>query len=414
MAFFDISYVKDGTLCLDNFISNGELWIGARYWQEIKEAFDEELIRRCLVETIQDNDLPLPGMLTDESVLYKGVRYLQELDSGSLVRRAKDGLITRKEYEWPLTSYYIQGGVGGNVVSDYFHRKERFKCGTFKFASPEEVWNDPDKLFYSLRALWTMKIAAVSPTTLRNCLSLRFYEASQFRVTAAMALYDLFGAEDVLDTSMGWGDRLAGFCFSKTGKRYYGFDPNHRLHKGYAAQMELYGQDKEAFWFEASPSEDAFYPSEAFDFAFTSPPYFETERYGRAGDKEQSWVRYKEVESWLENYLFATISNIWKALKPNGVLALNIADLGVSYESTDICDPMNRFISELDGAEYVGCLGLRLSSRPHTSLVKRTKAGEKAVFVEPIWVWSKGEAITLDEVVEKLYSRGGIEWKPKN
>ena len=48
-------------------------------------------------------------------------------------------------------------------------------------------------------------------------------------------------AETVLDTSCGWGDRLAGFFASKA-THYYGCDPNPNTYKIYQKQIEEYSK----------------------------------------------------------------------------------------------------------------------------------------------------------------------------
>ena len=40
------------------------------------------------------------------------------------------------------------------------------------------------------------------------------YIATQFKPVVAKAIYDMTNAKTVLDTSCGWGDRLAGFFAS--------------------------------------------------------------------------------------------------------------------------------------------------------------------------------------------------------
>lgn len=425
---FDAKYTKRGVLCLDGFVFGRSLRIDKHHWKEINKLFQKEGIKRALLKTIRKHSLPLPTSIVQESELHEGIKTVIRTSSRSLIQMAPGRVITRKQYSFPVSDYYIQSSSAGNVVSDYFHRAERLRCGTFKFLSPHDAWKDDEMLLYCLNALWTMKLPQVNETTLFNCLALRQYAASQFRVTAAKAVYDLFSARDVLDTSMGWGDRLAAFCFSEHGRGYWGVDPNFRLHDGYVKQVDMYGgvefgitagdehyawkristTENKIFMFNVSGSENESldYPKEKFDLMFTSPPYFETERYGREEDKEQSWVKYKEVDNWLDKFLFETIDRAWYSLKPDAFLALNIADLGVSYKASDICNPMNDYISSLPNASYSGCLGLRLSARPHTSLEKRID-GEKSIFVEPIWIWRKGRWVSIDDLV-KRFKGGGM------
>ena len=47
------------------------------------------------------------------------------------------------------------------------------------------------------------------------------YIATQFKPVVAKTIYDMTKANTVLDTSCGWGDRLAGF-FSSNATEYYG------------------------------------------------------------------------------------------------------------------------------------------------------------------------------------------------
>ena len=40
------------------------------------------------------------------------------------------------------------------------------------------------------------------------------------------------------------------------------------------------------------------------DCAFTSPPYFSTERYNEGGEKQelQSWFKFNEYETWRDDF----------------------------------------------------------------------------------------------------------------
>ena len=86
---------------------------------------------------------------------------------------------------------------------------------------------------------------------------------------------------------------------------------------------------------------------------------------------------------------------MWDALEPNGVLAVNIADVYGHHVWNQLCDPMNDFIATLPNAEYQGGIGYRMAKRPN-SLVDEWKLEGKTekpdigkVYVEPIWVWRK-------------------------
>ncbi len=146
------------------------------------------------------------------------------------------------------------------------------------------------------------------------------------------------------------------------------------------------------------------------DIVFTSPPYFNVERYSY--DDTQSWVRHKDIDSWNEKFLHVALNNVWKCLRKGGILMVNISDVYANQKwSTDrhwqeICNPMNDFLSEKEDSEYMGCIGMEMARRPNCGGVKTaTKEGrvdgenwneeslkennEVDTFCEPIWTWRK-------------------------
>jgi tRNA1(Val) A37 N6-methylase TrmN6 len=201
------------------------------------------------------------------------------------------------------------------------------------------------------------------------------YTASQFKAESAKALYDLFQAKSVLDFSAGWGDRLVGFLASNADS-YIGIDPNTKLHEPYQQIVNLCKTDK-ATRFICSPAEDADLTDVSVDFIFTSPPYFDIERYSE--EETQSWKRYPELKDWVKDFLLATLTKCWSVLKEGGRIAINIAD----KKGEDICTPMLNHMNNL-GATYEGVIGYRMSER----------GGQKTdcPTCEPIFIWSKGKA----------------------
>ena len=59
---------------------------------------------------------------------------------------------------------------------------------------------------------------------------------------------------------------------------------------------------------------------EHFDTIFTSPPYFNVEKY--SDEDTQSYIRYKDIDSWNKNFLHKTLGNIIPTLKKDGLLPL--------------------------------------------------------------------------------------------
>jgi hypothetical protein len=125
-------------------------------------------------------------------------------------------------------------------------------------------------------------------------------------------------------------------------------------------------------------------------------------------DDTQSWVNYKEINEWNEQFLHKTLKNLWGSLKSNGYLLVNISDVySNSKWSTDrgwleICNPMNNFLSTFSDSEYQGCIGMELAKRPNSGgagtakskdyteeALKKTEETKDKTFCEPIWIWRK-------------------------
>ncbi|HRR49665.1 MAG TPA: DNA methyltransferase [Bacteroidales bacterium] len=148
----------------------------------------------------------------------------------------------------------------------------------------------------------------------------------------------------VFDPSMGWGGRLISFLSASSKIRnkkciYIGTDPNSVIY-------ERYGM-VERFWKKfIDPSCTAeVHPlcmgSEEFDksdlfkkykgkavLAYTSPPYFNRERYST--DEQQSYKKFSSYDSWKNGFLKKTMENVRDFLMPNGIFVWNIANIKLS------------------------------------------------------------------------------------
>ena len=69
---------------------------------------------------------------------------------------------------------------------------------------------------------------------------------------------------------------------------------------------------------------EVFRPKEKVDLCFTSPPYFDTEKY--SDEDTQSYMKYPTEKEWIDGFLFLTLENCYESLKKNGYLLLNIAN----------------------------------------------------------------------------------------
>jgi DNA modification methylase len=158
------------------------------------------------------------------------------------------------------------------------------------------------------------------------------------------------------------------------------------------------------------PAEDVNYDDlPDVDLFFSSPPYFMAERY--EDNPAQSWVRYKTIESWREDFLYVVLKNVWGKIKEGGHMCVNISDIYKGKDRVKICEPMCDFIETLPDANFIGYYGMKMSLRPNTQedtssaeeLREMTKSNEKATHVEPIWVFRKGEEKKVDNDISDLF-----------
>ena len=166
-----------------------------------------------------------------------------------------------------------------------------------------------------------------SPTALRRALELVTGENIQnFKSLNARAIVEhlcpiMWG--NVYDYSAGYGGRILGITTSNMRYNYYGIDPNTET---FANLNYLNNLIEEAVGnrghLTCSVSEE--FQPEDIDLAFSSPPYFNLEKY--SDEPTQCMVRYTTLDDWFEKYVAPTMQNIYNSLNSDGIFATNIAD----------------------------------------------------------------------------------------
>jgi hypothetical protein len=257
------------------------------------------------------------------------------------------------------------------------------------------------------------------------------YFATQFKPSVAKAFYDFTKSKKVLDTSSGWGDRMAGF-FASNAEEYYGMDPNGDLHQNYHSMAIQYNnwlgaenpQTKTGDnWFQVegkkkvkiyrSPAEDLPWDEipDDIDIMFSSPPYFATERYaeGSKFENDQSWSRYNSYEAWRDGFYLPVMKKVFEKLSPGGWLMVNIMDPKVKGKRHKSCDDLVNDLKEY----FVGQIGMRIMSRPKSikSFEGDTHEERKAKydewqakwFIESVWCFRKPDPNGSDDDIFAPY-----------
>ena len=100
-------------------------------------------------------------------------------------------------------------------------------------------------------------------------------------------------AKTVLDTSCGWGDRLAGF-FASDAEEYYGCDPNPNTYARYTQQISniinYYLNLRRLRYGDCGAEDLPYHKLPPIDVAFTTPPYFSTEEYNKGGEFQEGSI----------------------------------------------------------------------------------------------------------------------------
>ena len=392
------------------------LSIDEKEWEYIKDTFDKEDVKESLAKVAMTYEIPYAEMSVKDAhrdyLKLKGMNHNDVLVDGEWF--AREGTEYRYDLTFEGKQQYFKRINTGNKASNYFQQVNRWSVDGSVSPGPQRTWESEKFMTSLMGSAYSLKLPKINRNVLRTMIGLRKYICAQFKPNVAKVLYDKLGSENILDFSAGWGDRLAGFYASETSEYYLGIDPRKENHPIYEEQAEFYHKHMTVFEvqkkcnFIESPAEEVDFTKykDFFDTVFTSPPYFNVERYSY--DETQSWVRHKEINEWNENFLQKTLKNLWCSVKSGGYLLVNISDVySNSKWSTDrgwleICNPMNDFLSTFTDSEYQGCIGMELAKRPNSGgagtaksedyteeALKKAKETKDKTFCEPIWIWRK-------------------------
>jgi hypothetical protein len=258
-------------------------------------------------------------------------------------------------------------GRGSNSLRDRFYDDRKLDRAIkicFKF-------REGDKLVY--------------PTAVRRALELVTGENIQnFKPQNARAIAEylcpvMWG--NIYDYSAGYGGRMLGISSSNMAYNYTAVDPNTETFKYLEYLAELIAQTYERkAKLICDISEN--YKPENIDLAFSSPPYFNLEKY--CDEPTQCMVRCKTLDEWFELYVVPTMRNIHNGLNGDGVFATNIADYRGHDGTYQVVD---RWIDTAEklGFKYQKTIKMMLNTRPGVGNDK--KSGREKY--EGIYVFTK-------------------------
>lgn len=289
---------------------------------------------------------------------------------------------------YPNTLQQVMHGL--NVANNFHPQMWSVQCRDR--LSPMQVYSDDKTFKKALFKRFKMDDSKMQPFVVRK--SLKIFSGAQsvsnFRPTIAKYFYMKYAPKNgkVLDPCVGYGGRLIGAFVSHIGE-YVGTDPSSEAMDGnlklYDKMNSLIKKRRNKFFdYEENimdiklhqiPFEDSEYEPESFDFVFTSPPYFNVEKY--SNEPTQSWKRYQTYKDWSEKFLLIFIRKCFLYLKKGSYFALNIA-------GGEITEDAKKYAAEV-GFKLVKTYHMRLSQICGKGIDKN----EIKFKHEPIFVFKK-------------------------
>ena len=303
----------------------------------------------------------------------------RQREFGKLVKFDRSTLLKPKDKIVGASSH------GLALAWSYMPHHWGIKCGTMK--TPLEIWNDEKHLKIGIRKLlegtfWEQQdYHNITDSTLRSLL--RRYSGTQavsnFRPTAAALMYDkfleksspLFGTKAGVtwDMSCGYGGRLLGAIAADV--NYIGTDPCTETYEGLQQIKEEWGSLNRTIELHQIGSEEFWPDKNSIDLCFTSPPYFDWEKYSE--EDTQSYKKYPTTKEWIDGFLWHTIDKCHYGLKTGGILALNVANTKRIKNFEEVTLRITKEIAY----KHIDTWYLQLSSQ------------EGTVKVEPIFIFKK-------------------------
>ena len=231
----------------------------------------------------------------------------------------------------------------------------------------DRFWNDA-KLKRAIRICFEFRTGdrLLRPTQLRTALELVTGEnVTNFKAQNAKAIVEhlcpvLWG--NVYDYSCGYGGRLLGIGSSNFKYNYIGVEPNTET-VNYLNYLNDVIDEATGVRGTIIQSVSEQYQPEDIDCAFSSPPYFNLEKY--SNEETQCMVQFTTLDEWFDGYVAPTMKNIHQGLNSDGFFATNIADYK-TYSQKEPVLVVDRWVelAEKIGFKHTETIKMMLNTRP--------------------------------------------------
>lgn len=256
----------------------------------------------------------------------------------------------------------------GNKVVDAFTFPERLNTVSKHGLSFYEFWahrNTFSKKAYIRKFLSyskKMRNYEDADVTWYNAYRRNYGSVNIFKPLLAMEYYTKYKPQCVLDFTMGWGGRLVGACALDV-PHYIGVDANTNLKTPYSKLTRfLQPQTKTDITLLFQDALTVDYSKLKYDMVFTSPPYYNIEKYKHTSP-------YPTTRDWDELFYRPLFYATYTSLQKGGVYCLNLPKK--VYEN--VCIPL---------------LGKAHHQFP-MRLMERNTSRKQKEYKEYIYVWVK-------------------------
>ena len=382
------------TYLFEDFQVNNGYDIFMRYQDKNTTDDEREYLESVVKGWILDNNYEVARLTYSDDYMLYNVNSLMSLNVSDIYSDGEFGV----------------NSIGVSVLQTFFPELEG--VDKVKGCCMRDFCKKSDKSF--TRYVRKLLRYGKSPNDMRSMFA--FVGAgycSNFRPATAKTIYELYGKENskVLDTSSGFGGRLLGFFTAKNTVEYVGIDPNtaDSCNKFIEFMQMRFGINKKAYVNKIGSEDFTIdnYPQyeNYFDISFTSPPYFDTEKY--SDSDTQSYKKFNTYDVWIDGFYRNTIYNSCNALKLDGTFAINI------FEKVDNIKEYTE--------EFLNDCGFYIIKEDKYLLrvMSGTQKGEDGEFYtrkkdsynyEPIWVAKHytellKEGLITREKAEECYSR---------
>lgn len=356
-------------------------------------GFSEQQLSEMVIEPSLAGGEPLERVLSDEEAVALNTAWKNTVEdwAGILDGFQKGGFLSAQFTKGALAVYFMRARLYGDdipraatlpytghrlfvngdkngSISDFLHLK--FDTAPKKTPSIESIqWFCGGRPSLDKFVSGTLPFAA-------------YRQPADFPAILARKLINEFVTVKngrVLDPCHGWGGRALGFLLSDNAAHYHGFDVDPKTQSGVQSMtndLKQFALGEKNVELTLCPFEDSKLTPSSYDFALTSPPYFDTEKYN--GD-DSSWRRYGDFEKWVEGFYSPLIIKTAAALKPGATFALQIGNQRYPLE-----DAARKVIASIDldfvekrTTEMVNNLGGTDPQDGETVLILRKAGGAK-------------------------------------